>query len=160
MTTDSAVEDAIRDSLVRDPRIPDPSEIAVTAVDGTAVLRGTVGSFGQRRAADDDARHVDGIDDVDNQLQVRLLDDTRRADADIRGIALQVLLWDSEVPGGLVDAEVRDGWVTLKGEVGHQYQSDAAYDDVASLRGVVGVTNEIRVSTVLGLPRRTRTKAN
>jgi osmotically-inducible protein OsmY len=35
--------------------------------------------------------------------------------------------------------------VTLKGNVSYQFESDAAYDDVATLYGVVGVTNEIRV---------------
>jgi osmotically-inducible protein OsmY len=151
VSTDYTVADAIRDSLIHDPRVHDPSEVAITAVDGTAVLRGTVGSFSQRRAAAEDARSVEGIDDVDNQLQIRLLDDSRRADTDIRGIALQILMWDTEVPADLVDVDVRDGWVTLKGEVPHQFESDAAYDDMAGLHGVVGITNEIRVATTLGL---------
>jgi osmotically-inducible protein OsmY len=160
VSTDSTVERAIRKSLIADPRIPDPSEIAVTAVDGTAILRGTVGSLRQRRAAGSDARGAHGVDDVDNQLQVRLLDSSRRADADIRGIALQILIWDSEVPGDLVDVEVKDGWVTLKGDVGYQFESDAAFDDIAGLHGVVGITNEIRVATVLGLDGRAVTHGN
>jgi osmotically-inducible protein OsmY len=35
--------------------------------------------------------------------------------------------------------------VTLKGDVVFQFQSDAAFERVASLHGVTGVTNEIRV---------------
>jgi osmotically-inducible protein OsmY len=151
VSRNSTLENAIRDSLVHDRRIPDPSEVAVTAVDGTAILRGTVGSFSQRRAAGADAHAVEGVDDVDNQLKVRLLDGSRRTDADIRGMGLQILMWDSEVPADLIDVEVRDGWVTLKGDVAHQFESDAAYDDMAGLDGVVGITNEIRVATVLGL---------
>jgi osmotically-inducible protein OsmY len=157
VSNNAAVQDAVRDSLIQDPRIPDPSEIAVAAVDGTAILRGTVGSFSQRRAAGGDALVVEGIDDVDNQLKVRLLDGSRRTDADIRGMGLQILMWDSEVPADLVDVEVRDGWVTLKGEVGHQFESDAAYDDMAGLHGVVGITNEITVATMLGFHRHTAT---
>jgi osmotically-inducible protein OsmY len=160
VSINSTVEDAIRDSLIKDPRLPNASEIAVTAVDGTAILRGTVGSLSQRRAAGSDARSVAGVDDVDNQLQVRVLDGSRRTDADIRGIALQILMWDSEVPADLVDVHVRDGWVTLKGEVPHQFESDAAYEDVAGLRGVVGITNEIRVATTLGLHGQMATEAN
>ena len=151
MSIDSNLEDAIRDSLIRDPRIPDASEIAVTAVDGTAILRGTVGSFSQRRAADNDARTVHGIDDIDNQLKVRLLDGGCRTDADIRGMALQLLMWDSNIPADLVDVDVRNGWVTVTGEVSHQFDSDAAYNDIASLHGVLGVTNEIKVAAMLGL---------
>ena len=146
----SNLEHAIRESLIRDPRITDPSEVAVVAVDSTAILRGTVGSLSQRSAAGRDARSVAGVDDVDNQLKVRLLDGARRDDADIRGRALQVLMWDSEVPADLVDVHVRDGWMTLVGEVTHQFESDAAYEAVAPFDGVLGITNEIKVSTVLG----------
>ena len=57
-----------------------------------------------------------------------------------RGHALQRLIWDSEVPGDYLDVHVEDGWVTLKGDVDFQFQSDAAFDDVAHLHGVTGVT--------------------
>lgn len=147
MTTNATTEDAIRGSLVLDPRIPDPDEIAVSADAGIVTLRGTVGSFSQRRAAASDARESEGVDEVFDEIEVRLLNDARREDADIRGIALQILMWDTEVPGDLVDVHVHNGWVTLKGLVSYQFESDAAYDDVSDLLGVVGVTNEIRVVT-------------
>jgi osmotically-inducible protein OsmY len=38
-----------------------------------------------------------------------------------------------------------DGVVTLTGVVSYQFESDAAYDDVAELFGVIGITNEISV---------------
>ena len=42
---------------------------------------------------------------------------------------------------------VADGWVTLNGEVRHQHESDAAFEDVAKLEGVGGITNAIKVVT-------------
>jgi osmotically-inducible protein OsmY len=143
----ATVEDEIRNALAGDPRIPSPDEVAVSAADGYVVLRGTVGSFSERRAAVGDVRKIPGVEDLDDQLQVRILDDDRRRDSDIRGIALQILHWDTEAPDELLDVKVSDGWVTLKGEVSFQYQSDAAYYDVASLQGVTGITNEIQVIT-------------
>jgi osmotically-inducible protein OsmY len=77
----ATVEDDIREALQGDPRISSPDEVAISAVDGTVVLRGTVGNFSQRRAAADDTRKVDGVEDVDDQPQVRILDDERRADS-------------------------------------------------------------------------------
>jgi osmotically-inducible protein OsmY len=145
--SNATIEDTIRESLQMDPRISDPAQVAVSSDEGIVTLRGTVGTFSQRRAAVNDARKVDGVDDVDDEIQVRLLNDSRREDADIRGIALQILMWDTEVPADLVDVKVKDGWVTLTGDVSYQFESDAAYDDVADLLGVVGVTNQIRVST-------------
>jgi len=147
MLTSTTVEDSIRSALDLDPRIPDPVEIAVVAEDGVVTLRGTVGSFRQRRAAVSDARNVDQDYEVHDELKVHLQDEWQREDAEIRGIALQILGWDVEVPADSVDVKVQDGWITLKGNVSYQFESDAAYDDVAGLYGVYGITNEIRVST-------------
>jgi osmotically-inducible protein OsmY len=145
--TTTQIEADVRAEIILDPRIPDPDEIAIWTSDGAVTLRGTVGSFAQRRAAVADARKIQGVYDVYDELEVRLLNDYRREDADIRGAALQMLMWDVEIPAEMLDVHVTDGWVTLKGDVDFQYQSDDAFDDVASLMGVVGVTNEIRVTT-------------
>ena len=146
MLTDSPLSGAVLSSLDMDPRIPDSLEIAVDADGGAVTLRGTVESFSQRRAAADDAFKVEGVYDVDNQLKVSLTGADRRDDDEIRGIALQTLIWDVEVPSDLVNVKVEDGWVTLTGDVSYQFESNAAYEDVASLYGVFGVTNEIRVT--------------
>ena len=61
-------------------------------------LRGTVGSFSQRRRGRQRRPRGQGVDEVFDELEVRLLNDSRREDADIRGIALQILMWDTEVP--------------------------------------------------------------
>ena len=55
MSYNATVEDHIRGALVRDHWVPSPDEVAISAADGTVVLRGTVGSFNQRRAAVSDA---------------------------------------------------------------------------------------------------------
>ena len=117
MSEATRIEGDILAVLDEDPRIPSPSEIAVKADGGAVALRGTVGSFAQRRAAAQDARNVEGVFDVVNELQVRLLDDYAREDAEIRGAALQRLMWDSEIPSGAIDVKVVDGWLTLKGDV-------------------------------------------
>jgi osmotically-inducible protein OsmY len=146
MLTDTSLSDAVLANLGQDPRIPETLEIAVVADDGIVTLRGTVESFSQRRASAQDAKKVDGVSDVDNQLKVSLTGADRRDDDEIRGAALQGLIWDVDVPSDFVDVKVDDGWVTLKGNVSYQFETDAAYDDVASLYGVLGVTNEIIVS--------------
>jgi osmotically-inducible protein OsmY len=142
---DQRVRADIRTALANDPRLPEPDEVAIEVYDGDVTLRGTVGSFAQQRAATGDARRTVGVRGVYDELRVRLLDEDRRKDAEIRGHALQRLIWDAELPGDYLEVEVDDGWVTLKGEVDHQYQSDAAFADVWNLHGVTGVTNKIKV---------------
>jgi osmotically-inducible protein OsmY len=143
--TNDRIQDDVRAELAGDPRLPYADEIAVEAYGGAITLRGTVGSFAQQRAAVADARRTRGVFDVYSELEVRLLNDDRRKDAEIRGAALQRLIWDPEIPGGYLDLDVKDGWLTLKGEVDFQYQSDRAFDHATTLYGVTGVTNEIKV---------------
>jgi osmotically-inducible protein OsmY len=144
--TNDSIQEAVRDELASDPRLPYVDEIAVEAYGGAVTLRGTVGSFAQQRAAVADARRTRGVFDVYDELEVRLLNQDRRKDAEIRGAALQRLIWDPEIPGDYIDVGVKDGWVTLKGDVDFQYQSDRAFDHAASLYGVTGVTNDIKVN--------------
>jgi osmotically-inducible protein OsmY len=144
-TMHDGVRDDVRAQLASDPRLPYPDEIAVDCDGVVVTLRGTVGSFAQLRAAVADARRTPGVEDVFDELQVRVLDVDRRRDAEIRGAALQRLVSDAELWDVYVDVSVKDAWVTLKGEVDHQYQSDAAYDRIASLKAITGVTNEIKV---------------
>jgi osmotically-inducible protein OsmY len=142
----SPLEKDVIARLEGDPRITDSAEIAVAGDGGIVTLRGTVRRFSQRRAAERDARAVDGVDEVINHLKVNLLGVDRREDDKIRGAALQCLIWEAEVPSDSINVQVQDGWVTLKGDVSFQFQSDAAYDDVSRLYGVAGVTNEITVT--------------
>jgi osmotically-inducible protein OsmY len=140
------LENEIRATLDLDARIPAPVEVAVLGDGGIVRLRGTVGSFKQRRAAVEDAQSISGVYEVLDDLKVSFEDGDRLLDDELRGAALQMLIWDSEIPSDSVDVKVNDGWATLTGEVGYQFQSDDAYDHVAALRGVTGITNEIRVA--------------
>ena len=159
MDIDDQVRRDVRAELESDERIPYVDEIAVEANGGEVTLRGTVGSFAQRRAAVADARRTRGVFDVFDELQVRLLSQDQRKDAEIRGAALQRLLWDPDLPGDYLDVQVRNGWVTLTGEVEYQFQSDAAFNHAASLAGVTGVTNDIKVIEVLSPDRRGRPRS-
>ena len=140
---------AIRAMFHDDDRLPAPDAIAVEAFSGDVILRGTVGSLPQARAAVNDARRTRGVLNVSNELEVRILKGDRREDAEIQGAALQRLIWDPEVPADYIDVSVKDGWVTLRGEIDYQFQSDAAFDHVATLRGVTGVTNHLKVTEAL-----------
>src|SRR5262245_28844297 len=110
--------------LVWDPKV-DSASIAVSADDGTVTLRGTVGSFREKREAKKAAERVYGVLNVKNDLQVRIMTDARRDDADLRGDVLQALMLDSSVPA-TVDAKVNDGYVTLTGTAEWQYQRNEA----------------------------------
>jgi osmotically-inducible protein OsmY len=83
MSNDELVAD-VTDELFWDPKV-DNDAVAVSADDGEVTLRGTVGSFREKREATKAAQRVYGVTSVDNHLQVRLMNDSKRVDADIRG---------------------------------------------------------------------------
>ena len=133
----------VSDELFWDPKV-DNTAVAVSADDGTITLRGTVGSLREKREARKAAQRVYGVISVDNQLKVRLLNDERRDDADLRGDVLQALMLDSLVPK-TVDAKVTDGFVTLTGTVDWQYQRDEADSVASNIAGALDVFDEIEI---------------
>ena len=145
MSSDNVITEEIRATLERDDRMPHPAEVAVSERHGTVTLRGSVGSFQQRRAAVKIARSAQGVLAVEDELRVDPRD--RWQDNEIRGAALQALMSSDPIPGDRIDVTVANGWLTLTGEVKQQDETDAAFDAVCTLPGVGGITNEIKVIT-------------
>lgn len=144
MSWDDDVAANVSDELFWDPKL-DSAAIAVAADDGTVTLRGTVGSLREKREARKAAQRVFGVNSVDSQLKVRLLDGQGRSDSELRGFVLQALMLDSLVPT-TVDAKVKDGFVTLTGTVNWQYQRDEADLVASSIAGLLDVFNEIEIT--------------
>ena len=143
MLTNAPLREIVIASLERDPRIPEPLTIAVSAEGNVVTLRGKVETFRQRHAAIDDVRQIEGVREIDDQLKIELGPMNHRADDEIRAAALQELIRDADVPAESIEVTVRDGWVTLTGYVDYEPQRVAAYDDVATLDGVMGISNDI-----------------
>jgi osmotically-inducible protein OsmY len=89
-----------------------------------------------------DSAAIPGVTSVDNEQQVRILDEHSRDDAELRGAVLQALMRDSLVPS-TIDAKVDDGSVTLTGSANWQFQRDEAELIAANILGVGAVENEI-----------------
>ena len=140
MTDDQLRSDA-RDELRWEPRVDDTS-IAVEAHDGVVTLRGTVGSFREKRDATTAVKRVYGTKRVDNDLDVKLLTADRRADADLRGDVLQAMVLDALIPS-TIDAKVNDGAVTLTGTAHLHFERDEAEYVAGNVKGVTSVYNEV-----------------
>jgi osmotically-inducible protein OsmY len=144
MALDNELAADVSDELFWDPKV-DNAAIAVSANDGKVTLRGSVGSLREKREAKKAAQRVFGVISVDNQLQVNLMDDQQREDADLRSDVLQALMLDSLVPA-TVDANVEDGFVTLTGTADWQYQRDEAEFVASNIVGTLDVFDEIELT--------------
>lgn len=148
--TDKDLKQHVQNALDWEPSV-DASDIGVSVDEGVVTLRGNVGSYAEKMAAERVALHVYGTKAVADDLDVRFMAGYERTDTDIAQAAVAALKWNSMVPAECVTAAVSKGWITLKGNLEWQYQKDAAVRAVRNLTGVKGVTNEIvvkpRVST-------------
>jgi osmotically-inducible protein OsmY len=133
----------VTDELYWDPKV-DSAAIAVSAADGVVTLRGTVGSFREKQEAKHDAERVYGVKDVKSEIEVRILNEHRRSDAELRGAVLQAMMLDNLVPS-TIDAKVDNGVVTLTGKAHWRYQRDEAESVASNLLGVMSVEDEIEL---------------
>ena len=135
----------VKDELDWDPMIDD-DRIVVKADDGRVTLTGTVPSYYEATRAVDDAWTVGGVRDVDDELLVGLVGDAI-TDTDIMAACAIALDADKFVPPGSVTAVADRGWVTLTGQVRHHYQRQAAKHAVRKVDGVLGITDDIEISS-------------
>ena len=142
--SDALLEASVADELQWDPKV-DSAAVAVAASDGKVTLRGTVGSFREKREAQQAAERVTGVAQVKNDLKVRILTGHGKKDADLRGDVLQAMMLDSLVPS-TVDATVVDSYVTLTGTADWQYEREEAESVAGKVPGVVGVDNDIELN--------------
>jgi osmotically-inducible protein OsmY len=148
MNDENGISDEIRARYAGDGRFQYPAEVAVYERNGTVTLRGSVGSVSQIRAAAEIAKSVRGVRTVVNEVTLDPRD--HWDDNQIKGAALQALMPISQVPENQIDVKVGSGWITLKGMVKHQHESNAAFEAVSQLPRVGGVRNEIKVITAGG----------
>lgn len=146
MKTDLQLQRDVQEQLVWDPTVA-ASQIGVMAKDSVVTLTGSVPSYAEKLAAERVAKRFYGVRAVANDIEVKILGVCKRNDTDIAAAALAALQWDNSVPDERVKVTVRDGWITLEGEMEWQYQRKAAEEDVEHLIGVRGVTNKIVVKT-------------
>jgi osmotically-inducible protein OsmY len=133
----------VTDELYWDPKV-DNAALAVSVDDGVVTLRGTVGSFREKQEAKHDAERVYGVKDVKSEIEVRILNEHRRSDAELRGAVLQAMMLDNLVPS-TIDAKVDNGVVTLTGKAHWRYQRDEAESVASNLLGVMSVEDEIEL---------------
>ena len=148
MKTDRELQEQILAALEWEPGV-DAAGIGVSVNDGVVTLQGTVPTFIQRSTAERTARHLFGVRAVANDIQVAPTMATSRTDAAIAQAAANALEWHAAVPDNAIKPTVSNGWVTLNGTVGWQFQMSAAVRAVEHLVGVKGVTNAIMLKPQL-----------
>lgn len=143
--TDEAIYKDIIDQLYWDGRV-DASDVKVTVDKGMVTLSGNVPTYRARNAAADDTWVVGGVKSVSNRLAVRYpVVPILPTNVEIQTSVQNALIYDPDIFSHKIDVTVANGWVTLKGVVDAYWKKQQTEEDAFSVRGVVGVTNELAV---------------
>ncbi|MGF6272384.1 osmotically-inducible protein OsmY [Massilia sp. UYP11] len=145
MKTDDEIKRDVEAELRYDPDI-DPTNIAVSVKSGVVTLAGFIPSYLQKIEAEKDAKRVQGVVGVANDLEVRLPSVDQRPDPDIARDAVAAL--KAQLPYSYQNFKVivRDGWITLEGEAEWHYQKEKAEMSARGVKGCKGVINSIKIT--------------
>jgi osmotically-inducible protein OsmY len=142
--TDAELKKDVADELSWDPAVRSTA-IGVAVRDGVVTLTGHLDTFAEKHAALHAVQRVKGVKAVALELDVKLAPGHHRSDTEIAANAEQALKWNTVVPLDAVRVTVDHGWVTLQGELEWDYQRHSVEKAIRPLRGVVGLSNEIKL---------------
>jgi osmotically-inducible protein OsmY len=143
--TDTQLRDSVLRQLEWAPEVEstDITDISVAAKDGVVTLTGFVHNYFEKTAAERAAKSVYGVQAVANDIEVKLR--TARTDPEIARDVVNAMKIDVSVPDDRIKIGVRDGFVTLEGNVDWNFQRDRAESTTRKVNGVRGLTNTIVV---------------
>jgi osmotically-inducible protein OsmY len=144
MRSDSDIKRDVEDELRWDPDI-NATDIAATVRDGVVTLTGFVRSYSQKLQAEEDVKRVAGVVGVANNIEVRLPNVDERSDPDIARDAVAAIRNDLPYSWERIQVIVKNGWVTLEGEVEWNYQRQRAENALRRIKGVKGVINRVQL---------------
>jgi hyperosmotically inducible periplasmic protein len=152
--SDARLEAQISTTYALSPHVQG-GDITVSVQDGKATLTGTVPEDINKELAEQFARNVEGVTEVDNQLvidadYVRPEAETRSfgdriTDATITAAVKSKLMWTRHAEGLATEVSTESGKVTLEGTAESQAAKDLAGRLAADTRGVESVDNRLEV---------------
>lgn len=145
MRTDSDVKRDVEDELKYDPDV-DSTDIGVSVKNGVVSLTGFVRSYSQKLQAEADAKRVTGVVAVANDIEVRIPSVDARPDPDIARDVVAQLKFELPFSYEKIKSVVKNGWVTLEGDLEWNYQRTRAESAARRVKGVVGVSNLVKIA--------------
>jgi len=143
--TDSEIKRDVEDELKYDAGV-DSTDIGVAVKNGVVSLTGFVHSYSQKLQAEMDAKRVSGVMAVANDLEVRLASADSRPDPEIARDLVTQLKFELPYSHESIKSVVKNGWVTLEGDLEWNYQRTRAENTALRVKGVLGVSNHIKLA--------------
>jgi osmotically-inducible protein OsmY len=145
MKSDIDIKRDVEEELRLNPDL-DATDIAVSVKGGVVTLSGFVRSYSRKWEAERTAKRVSGVVGIANDIEVRLPIFNQRPDPEIARDAVAAIQAELPYSSEHVRIIVRDGWLTLEGQVEWNYSRERAETAVRRVRGLKGVSNLIQIS--------------
>ena len=142
--SDMEVALAVQAALDQDPRLAS-SELGTFVTAGVVRLHGRVESPAARKAAEQTAASVFGVNQVVNDAQVR--PQRRVADAELQRSIRRRLRAHPDLDATNLEVTVRGAAASLRGPVKNEFERDQALHAAASMSGIASVVDQLRVET-------------
>ncbi len=141
--SDLALRNDVEAELQWEPAVH-AEHVGVTVKDGVVTLTGHVDSYAEKFGAERAAKRVIGVIALANELDVKPVA-RRQTDEDLAVACRNALLADVQVPANRLRLVVHQGWVRLEGLVITEADRLAAERAVRAVRGIAGMTSDLRV---------------
>ena len=143
--TDSEIKRDVEEELKYDAGV-DSTDIGVSVKNGVVSLTGFIRSYSQKLQAEMDAKRISGVMAVANDLEVRLASADSRPDPEIARDLVTQLKFELPYSHESIKSLVKNGWVTLEGDLEWNYQRTRAENTALRVKGVLGVSNHIKLA--------------
>ncbi|TCN58898.1 BON domain-containing protein [Flavobacterium circumlabens] len=146
MKTNEELQKDVQDAIKWEPLLH-AAEIGVIVKDGVVILTGTVDNYYKKTEAENAAKKVEGVKAVVEKIDIQDARHFIKNDVDIAADLLRSFSDNILLPNNNITLKVEDGWVTLEGQLGWNYQKEMARKAANQLLGVKGVINNINIQS-------------
>jgi osmotically-inducible protein OsmY len=145
MRTDSEIKRDVEEEFKYDADLAS-ADIGVSVKNGVVSLTGFATSYRQKLRAETDAKRISGVMAVANDIEVRLPSEDTRPDPEIARDVVAQLKFELPFSYDNIKSVIKNGWVTLEGDLEWNYQRTRAESAALRVKGVLGVTNRINIA--------------
>jgi osmotically-inducible protein OsmY len=128
---------------IKDDAAIKSQNIIVTCNGGNVILTGDVSSWSENKEAGLVTNEVRGVRNVQNDLNVNSM--FTRSDEAIKADIQDTLRRDVYMVDLPISVTVNDGFVTLRGTVGSEYEKNRAYEDIVWIENIKNIKNDLVV---------------
>lgn len=144
---DSRIESSAMKSYVFKTYLKN-DDIKIMSKDGAVTLTGVVSVNSHKVLAQETVSGLPGVKSIDNRLEIKGAAPSANSDAWLVDKVKATLLFHRSVSAASTEVNVKDGFVTLRGNAATQAQKELTTEYTKDVEGVKDVTNEMTIAKV------------